>query len=179
VDPGAVAQVRHEVDEMLLWTSVVMNYSLYLIGQSVQPDSEPGTLLHMGRLIKSGEGIAAQQIFTVSQVQLGREIRDGGRVPCLLGYMWVVFVFAEWEHVFRPRLAEAKACSINEVEVTVFGDLRHYRHDILHHGGVATKEHAGKCEVLRWFGTGDPIDIRTDHVLDFQKRWGEERSGIG
>jgi hypothetical protein len=176
---GPVAQVCNEVNEMLNLTSFVMHYSLYLMEQAVQPDSEPGLLLHMGRLVASSEGVAAQPIFTLSQEQLKREIEDQGRAPRLLGHMWVVFVFTAWEHEYRPRLAEAKACKPDEVEVAVFGDLRHYRHDILHHGGVASKEHTGKCEVLKWFQIGDPIDIRTDQVLDFQERWSEERSGIG
>jgi hypothetical protein len=178
VDSATAAQICREVDDMLFWASVVTHYSGYLLGQSAQADAEPGGV-HMGRIVTTAEGkVVAQPLFTISREQQRQEFGDQGRAQRLLGHMWVVFVFSAWDQEFRPRLARAKDCAPNDLEVEVFGDLRHCRHDILHNGAVASKQHTGKNEVLRWFRTGDPIDIKADHILDFHDKWVEVRGTV-
>jgi len=90
-----------------------------------------------------------------------------GPVEVLLGAQWVAFTFAAWEHFFRRRLAAAHGVDAADILVPVFGDLRHIRHDILHHRGIATAEHAGRCDILNWFSPGNEIRIRGDRIADF------------
>jgi hypothetical protein len=99
--------------------------------------------------------------------QLPALLARDGNVERLLGQQWAVFVFAEWEHVIRPRLAAARGCVVNEVQASVFGDLRLIRHDILHHAGVASSALVRRRELLRWFDAGQPIMIRGQHIAEF------------
>jgi hypothetical protein len=76
-------------------------------------------------------------------------------------------MYAAWEHEYRHRLARAHGVDHDSVIVPVFGDFRLLRHDILHCHGIATSEHAGACEVLRWFSGGDVIQLKADHYAEF------------
>ena len=57
-------------------------------------------------------------------------------------------------------------------EVSVLGDLNKMRNDLLHNDRVASQDHTGKCEVLRWFDVGDQIVLETKHVFDFLNQLG-------
>ncbi len=107
------------------------------------------------------------------------EIVPHGPVDMRLGRQWLVSMFAAWEHDFRQRLAVAHGVEHDSIVVPLFGDLRLLRHDVLHCRGIATSDHAGRCQLLRWFQVGDEIQIRGDHHLDFvaQIPWDKMRAG--
>lgn len=95
-----------------------------------------------------------------------------GPVEVMLGQQWVVYVFAAWEHGFRPRLAAAHGCEETALQYPLLGDLRHLRNDIVHHHGIATHANTGRCQVLTtWFSDGDPIALRPDHFAEFVHRF--------
>jgi len=96
-----------------------------------------------------------------------------------LGQMWAVYVYAEWENNFRPRLAAAHSCSLNQISAYTFGDLRRLRHDVLHHRAIATEEWTGRCELLHWFKPGEQLIILGEHIADFMSRvpWAELKEG--
>ena len=48
----------------------------------------------------------------------------------------------------------------------------HVRNDLLHHNGVASADHCGKCTVLKWFGPGDRMVFETRHLFDFLNQIG-------
>jgi len=102
-----------------------------------------------------------------------------GPIATQLGHQWAVFVYAEWENNFRPRIASAFGCLPDQVKAAVFGDLRCLRHDILHHGAVATEEWTGRCGVLRWFQAGQSIVIEAEHIAEFMSLvpWDELENG--
>lgn len=89
-----------------------------------------------------------------------------------LGHWWVSHVYAMWEHGFRPRLAKARGIALDDVTDPLMGDLRRLRHDVLHHGGIATAEWTGRCQRLRWFTPGDDIFITGRMIYEFMEGFG-------
>lgn len=91
-----------------------------------------------------------------------------GPAHALLGQQWIVYVFARWEEEYRQRLSDAMGlASVKELVVPAFGDLRKFRNDIVHHGGVATRHNSGTAGVLRWYQPGELIAVSDAQILDF------------
>ena len=51
-------------------------------------------------------------------------------------------------------------------------DIGRMRNDVIHHHGVATIKNSGRCEVLKWFQSGDTILITGKEVADFMQHVG-------
>lgn len=94
------------------------------------------------------------------------EVAEGGLTHRRLTQQWVVTVYTAWEAEFRKRLAVARDIPEHEVRADFFGDLRRLRHDIVHHRGVASRDHSTKCTTLlkRRLLPGDPIYLRDDEL---------------
>jgi hypothetical protein len=61
----------------------------------------------------------------------------------------------------------------NELKVPVFGDLRHFRHDIAHCRGIANAGNSGKAEVFRdWITIGKLIVIGENEIVSFMDKLG-------
>lgn len=102
----------------------------------------------------------SRQYGSIRQSEVLAMTRTGGAAPRFLGNMWLVYVYSLWEHRYRGQLATAFKCSPRDITHPILGDLRHLRHDILHHDGVATAGHSGKCVALaHWVRVGLPIYI--------------------
>ena len=89
---------------------------------------------------------------------------------------WIAHIYGLWDSHFRQNLKNAFRHELKGFcddeglilpEEDVMGDMRHIRHDLLHHAGVATNEHSGKCEVLTWFKPEQTMIFGTHHVFDF------------
>ena len=81
---------------------------------------------------------------------------------------WIAHIYGIWDS--HHRLALKNSFHGDDTicpEEQVMGDLRHIRHDLLHHAGVATREHSGRCEVLTWFSPGSEMIFEIGHVYDF------------
>ena len=100
------------------------------------------------------------------------ELTRDGAVEQFAYRAWVVEIFSLWEHEHRPQSKRAVGAAGIYPQLNVMNDLRHIRNDLLHAHGMATKEHCGKCEVLRWFQPGEPMTFRMSHVLDFVHQMG-------
>ncbi len=98
------------------------------------------------------------------------KLTRGGDAFNRLGRDWVVAIYQAWEDDVRARIAKVAGVDKSNVLNTVFGDLRHVRHDIVHRQGIASSEHSAKTEVLNWFAKGEPIVIDGDHLLDFKDK---------
>lgn len=95
------------------------------------------------------------------------QFAEGGPFAQRLTQQLLVTLYTAWEADLRGRLAAAHGCSINDIQASFFGDLRHLRHDIVHHRGNASAEHATRCEgalLNRQLAVGDPIFL-TDAEL--------------
>lgn len=96
-----------------------------------------------------------------------RQVQDDGPVETLLGWQWIVSVYALWEEEYRPRLAEAHGRTQAEEMYPLLGDLRLLRNDVIHHRGIATADNTGRCEVLKWFQPDQIILVDGWHFGEF------------
>jgi hypothetical protein len=109
---------------------------------------------------------------TYSKWRLGdlpRLLGEGGSVATRISQQWVISVYTEWEEHYRKRISNAMGLS-ELLKFPPFGDLRLFRHDIVHHRGVATADNAGKCEVFAgWFQPGEAMYFDTNKVAEFMR----------
>ena len=78
----------------------------------------------------------------------------------------IVFAYALWENVYRPAISQE--CRVDRVDSDAFGDLRQYRHAILHNKG---KLHTDTT-ALTVFGKGDLIEPTADQLGEIFKQLG-------
>jgi hypothetical protein len=102
---------------------------------------------------------------SISRSELAASVERGGSLERGLLQQWIVATFAKWELAYRPRFAALFGVAENCVRSDLFGDLRHLRNDIVHHGGIATSGNAGRCSVLHGLVPGDPIHLTNAHML--------------
>jgi len=96
------------------------------------------------------------------------QVKRNGPVETRLGHLWIVTLYALWEEKYRPRLAAAHGRSLADEKYDLWGDLRHLRNDVVHHGGIATAENTGRCVLLRhWFQPGNVIRLKSRHFDEF------------
>ncbi len=93
----------------------------------------------------------------------------------------VTLLYTSWEDRHRNRIAkEAGLDDKNNLGSDVFGDVRMYRHAIMHAGGRLGAE----PRVFRFFGKGDRVTLTAGHIevifkaaIDDLNRIGEEFFG--
>jgi hypothetical protein len=112
----------------------------------------------------------------MKQGDIKNRTKEDGINYLLLGAQCVVSAYSYWEEYLRIEIGKAigvidqhaENCDktrkiLNRHVVCDFwGDLRYLRNSIIHKNGVATSDIA-KCNILKWFKPGDPIE------LDYQK----------
>ncbi|MFG1784021.1 hypothetical protein ACGFIU_16420 [Rhodococcus oryzae] len=101
-----------------------------------------------------------------------RNLERGGLVDVLLSQQWIVSFFAQWDEIYRPRLAAAHGCEVNQIQVPLLGDLRLLRNSVVHNKGMVVKGWEQKAQVLSpWFSDGDTISLRGRHYVQFEKQF--------
>jgi len=170
--PETIADVLADLDRILAEAGATFSLARYgLIAAGDFVAKSPRLPTNPDPTIRFGTGdpntMDSRVFAQLKSSEMPAFVADGGPAKALLGRQWAVYVYAEWECLIRPRLAKARGVQPNDVKVSVFGDLRRIRHDILHHRSVATKEQAGQCEVLHWFQVGELIVIEPTHVANF------------
>ena len=130
----------------------------------------PDANLLIGHGDPNEQGSLAYQRWPIRSIP--KLLADDGPVAERLGQQWVVLIFTQWEHNYRPRLAQALGSKPEEIQDAYMGDIRHLRNDILHHAGIATQANTGRCLSLCWFQAGDRIVITTNHVAEFMHHCG-------
>ena len=86
---------------------------------------------------------------------------------------WLYEVWDQWESRYRTQLEHAihdLPGAIRPLQ-QVLGDLRHIRNNLLHNG-IAKRNEAASCEILRWFTEGERMQVRLRHVFDFLNQMG-------
>lgn len=73
-----------------------------------------------------------------------------------IGNMCLVCIYSFWENRYRQAIAEYVGVDGGKIELDIFGDIKQFRHSIVHNRGIA-KEEMGKCKVLKWFYKGDEV----------------------
>jgi hypothetical protein len=101
-------------------------------------------------------------------------LAKGGQAEALIGHMWIVAVYTDWEEGYREMLAEYLGMrEKDDLLVSAFGDLRLFRHDIAHNRGVASAKNSGKAEVFQdWTTDGELIVIGENQILAFMEHFG-------
>lgn len=82
-----------------------------------------------------------------------------------IGSICLVMIYQYWEDKYRQKIAKEKGINKDQLNSDLFGDIRHYRHSIIHNNGQATRE-IDKCKILKWYKENDEIIIDADK-MDF------------
>lgn len=91
----------------------------------------------------------------------------GGTVMSRISQQWVISVYTEWEEHYRALISAAIGLT-EPLKLPMFGDLRCFRNDIVHHRGIATVDNSGRCEVFTdWFQTGETMFFDVHRVAQF------------
>lgn len=91
-------------------------------------------------------------------------IKPNGPNEVFLARMLLISLYSLWETKTRNAMAAAARVPVSQVTWSVFGDLRHLRHAILHNSAVADARVA-RAESCQWFKEGDEIIIRRGHLV--------------
>lgn len=84
---------------------------------------------------------------------------EGGKVATRISQQWVISVYTEWEEHYRQRISDAMGLS-EPLKLPPFGDLRHFRNNIVHHRGIATAAtRAGARSSRAGFGRANPCTL--------------------
>ncbi len=79
--------------------------------------------------------------------------------------MFVVNVFAFWEHFHRRKIASLLLLDKNDLQSPIMGDLRYLRNSIVHNNGKANSE-IRRCRLLQWYEKGEAIFLDNDRVAE-------------
>lgn len=138
------------------------------VAESVDPDAP----VRMG-IPDVKQGAIEYQRWRLSSIpdRLGPE----GPVAQLIGQQWIIMVYTRWDNIYRRQVATHLGLKDQKkLEIPIFGDLRRMRNDAAH-GGVATAEWTGHCEILsHWFSVGDVLMIDPAKVAEFMQRVAQE-----
>lgn len=79
--------------------------------------------------------------------------------------MTLVTIFGFWEHKYREDIAKQLGKTKDELQINEIGDLRHYRHAIVHNRGRGNKDFKS-LKVFTWFKEGEEIRLNTQRVYE-------------
>lgn len=115
----------------------------------------------------------AYSIDEVSEVAHSITIRDykirnwpDGHNDQWAARMALVTIYSFWEHRYRSLIAKHLGKKFDDIKIDELGDLRHYRHAIIHCLGLGYEEF-NKLKVFKWFGCGEEIrlDVQKMRVI--------------
>ncbi len=102
-------------------------------------------------------------LHQTTQGILKTRIQAGGRHYFLLARLLIVLLYELWETGYRTPLATAADVPREKLLLSIFGDLRLLRHEILHNKGRLSSETLAKLELLSPSTTGS-VDYGNDDV---------------
>jgi hypothetical protein len=174
---ASISQVTNQLGRMLSLASGALGFATTGVGFVAQhtaalprhpANPDPTVFLAFGDPADPAAARYYPLLFKASDFPF--VLAPNGLIVTQLGHQWAVFVYAAWEHSFRPRLAEAWGRDLRDVQIEAFGDLRRIRHDIVHNNAVASAAWTGKCTVLHWFKPGELIQINTEQAAEFMEK---------
>ena len=104
---------------------------------------------------------------------LFRRTAPGGPMEQALMKVWLIDIYSRWESHYRTQLKREIRYLRGAIRPRqqVLGDLGHIRNDLLHNG-IAKPKDIGRCEILRWFKVGEPMQVKLRHVFDLLNQMG-------
>jgi len=121
-----VARVQRTVSQRIENGHPVIVYA------SLEDPSRPDVIHH--RIIRADEFMARNSEAEFNEQQVCWSI--------------IVLVFAYWDEEIRPQIAKIRGVQADDVQLSIFGDLRILRRSIVHNGGVVTIVNHAKLEML-------------------------------
>ncbi len=88
--------------------------------------------------------------------------KRNGENQCYMGSMCVVIFYTYWDTYFRKRLTTALGMKGKEFKSNIWGDLRLFRHCILHNKNIISPSDARNIKLLKWFKAGEEVIIDED-----------------
>jgi isopentenyldiphosphate isomerase len=88
----------------------------------------------------------------------------------------LVFIYQLWDDHYRREIANLLGVKRESIISNILGDIRYFRHSIIHHRAIAIKD-VEKCTLLKWFKEGDEIVINKqqfEELIDVLKEGLEE-----
>lgn len=107
---------------------------------------------------------AAVADYSVTFAELLVRLDPAGQQAKAVRARLIVFAYTLWENVYRPAICQE--CGVDRVDSDAFGDLRQYRHVIIHDKG---KLHTDTT-ALTVFGKGDHIEPTGDQLREVFKQ---------
>ena len=102
--------------------------------------------------------------YSLTFAELLARLDPAGQQAMAVRARLIVFAYTLWEKVYRPAIG--RECGADCVESDAFGDLRLYRHAILHRKGKLDSH----TSTLTVFGKGDLIEPTDDQLREVFKQ---------
>lgn len=82
----------------------------------------------------------------------------GGHNEQWAARMALVTIYSFWEHRYRSLIAKHLDKKPDDLKIDELGDLRHYRHAIIHYLGRGYEDF-NKLKVFKWFEHGEEVRL--------------------
>jgi len=110
----------------------------------------------------------AYPLHTCSQGECKERNKLNGKNYQIIAGLCIIMIYDYWEDYYRGKIAEENEVNKDDIKWDIMGDLKHFRHSIIHHQGIAISE-IKNCKILRWFEGGDEININKDKMENIIK----------
>lgn len=141
------------------------------IGAWLQGDTTINNRLSFGESDPNEPGAVAD--YSISFRELLARCDPGGRHAKTTRARLIVFAYTLWENVYRRAIGDE--CGVASVDSDAFGDLRRYRHAILHNKGRLQHD----PDVLSVFVKGDRVEPTADQLRAVFKQLVDALNDIG
>lgn len=93
-----------------------------------------------------------------TQGELKERNEKNGQNTAIIGNLCLCQIYNYWEDHYRNEIAEYLGIKKNELVSDILGEMRVYRHSIIHKRGLG-KQEIEKCQILNWFKMDELIKI--------------------
>ena len=118
---------------------------LRFIEQMKEQHGQPNMRLFYGPLENATD---EPSMFAVRNDDLIRMLRHGDEIERFQGNDFIVSIYAIWEGLIRPGIADTLHVPLKDVKSNIMGDIRIIRHAIVHKKGLRLTEDVRKLKVL-------------------------------
>ncbi len=137
--------------------------------ESVQMQTKEATFNLDKRSITYGKGNPNEKTAYPLHVCSQGEFKEGnklnGKNYQIIAGLCLTMIYDYWENYYRGKIAEEYGVNKDDIVWDIMGDLKYFRHSIIHHQGIAISE-IKNCKRLKWFKKGEKINLDKDQMED-------------
>jgi hypothetical protein len=100
-----------------------------------------------------------------TQRQLKERNSDNGINAYLQAHSIIVLAYAIWDAHYR-KLITHELNEQKEIDINSIGELRRFRHDIIHNKGICSLEHSAKNKIFNWFNEGEQLTFTSTNLVE-------------